>query len=175
MLPGVHMPPSRMTNPNVAALTSFYLYPLEKILWIVTLVLSLLGIFVSAWVFIPAALVALWCAAFFYTNNSAKWRRFYHRISMIYASVAGAHLSLCEHQGIPFDPDMAWRSILQKLYPSHAEVEGFLSSRDLWRRDGDPDLFERIIRKLNPAASKTQMDSGFAHLQTLLRDEEPGR
>lgn len=166
---------SRMTNSNLAALTSIYLYPIEKIVWVVCLLLWLLGAFVSGWIFIPALLLTLYRGAFFYGNNSAKWRRFYFRLSMIYASVAGAHLGLCDREGIPFDPDMVWRPILQNLYQDEAEAEFFLSSRDFWRQDCDRDFFAPIMQTLNPRASEPELDSAFAHFRALLGDEKPSR
>jgi hypothetical protein len=153
-------------NVNVAGLSSVYLYPIEKILWLVCLLLWSLGLFASPWIFIPAVLLTLYLGAFFYANNSTRWRRFYLRISMMYARVAGAQSSWCKRQGIPFDCDMAWRPVLEKIYPSKADVEAFLLLRYLWRRDCDRSLVERITHKLNPAVSEAEIDSAFTYFKT---------
>jgi hypothetical protein len=166
--------PTQSTS-TIAALTSIYVSQIEKIFWAVCLLLWLVGGLVSGWVFIPAVLLTLYLAAFFYSNNSAKWRRFYFRISMIYAHVAGAQLLSCQEQEIPFDPDMAWRHILQSIYLDKEEVEAFFLVRDQWRKGCDPNLFRQIARKMNPAASQAELDSGAVRLTALFQDEKPGR
>ncbi len=169
------MPTTRMTDSNLAALRSVYLCPVEKILWVVCLLLWLGGIFLSAWILIPAVLVTLYTGALSYTSTFPRWKSLYNRISMTYAYVAGAHAAACQEQGIPFDPDMAWRPILQELYESDDAVEKFLSFRDCWRLDGDRASFERVMVRVDPAASKTQIDSRVDHFQAVIQDEQPSR
>lgn len=172
---GVDISSSRMTDANLGALTSIYLYPAEKISWVVCMLLWLLGILVSVWILIPAVLLTLYLGVFFYSNNFAKWRRFYFRLSMFYARFAGAFLTECERQGLTFDPDMVWRAILRTLYPDELEVEFFLSSRDFWRQDYGRSVFARIMQKVNPQATEAELHSAFAHFQSLFQDEKPSR
>ncbi len=162
---------TRKSTSNISALTSLYFGRFEKILGVICALLWLIGGLVSSWVFIPAVLLTVYLAAYFYSNNSAKWKRFYFRISMIYASVAGAQLFWCQERGIPFDPDMAWRHILGSIYLDEGEVECFLLLRDHWREDCDPDLFQQIVRKLSPAAPQTELDSATTRFRVLLQEK----
>jgi hypothetical protein len=161
-------------------LTAIYFGPLDKVLWPISLIVLVIGFLLSGWlqwiVLILAMLLIIWRVAFFWSNNSAKWKRFYHRISLMYARVGGAHCAISESQGIPFDPDQAWRAILNQFCLDESTVDIFFLTRDRWRRTFQSQSSLLIaIHTINPQASESEIESHLARLREILTGQEPSR
>jgi hypothetical protein len=162
------------------SLTAIYFMPLDKVLWPISLILLVVGFWLSGWlewvVLVLAISLVIWRAAFFWSNNSTKWRRFYNRISVGYARVAGAHLAICESHGIPFDPDQAWRAILNQFFSDQSTVDVFFSARDQWRQTFQSrDSLVTSIHNINPQATKGEIESHLKRLHEILTGPEPSR
>lgn len=161
-------------------MTSLYVAPIEKLLWPLCLLLWVAVALTSGYlrwiVAAPTVLLTIWLVFYFFYHNAAKWRRFYFRLMVLYSRGAGAALTLCDSQGIPFDPDIVFSALLQRLYPTEPEIESFLRRRDRWRHGfEDHDMFAKTLRKAYPNASREQLDSTLSYLKTTLQSAEPSQ
>ncbi len=169
----VKIPQSQAATAWVAAMSnSVYLSRMVKLLGIVSLALWLAGIFLSAWIFIPAALVTLWTGGVFYWDNAAPWRRLFWKLTEMFEASAYPDAVREMIKRTPFDPDNAWLSLLRTLYPGEGEAEDFLFCRDRWKLNFNPDSFAQIVPQFTSCFAEPTADPIFPHFREFVQDED---